>query len=204
MWPLTHDFEANPFRYDAETGRGSPLLWHCILALSYKHIYQKTGQSLAEAKAHKRKATQLLEELESDPHSPTAQGNLLDALLILMTLDCATSAQGPWVSHLNRAHKILEAIHLLRIPKTPRMQAQIDMLVWYVYVSMNSSRPFSPAASYTDPLLPPGGTSPWPSLPVKALSCQAPTLQRPSTSLSRQPSTMCQDAQTTCSSTCFD
>lgn len=144
VWPLTHDFEANPFRYDAETGRGSPLLWHCILALSYKHIHQKTGQSLAEAKAHKRKATQLLEELESDPHSPTAQGNLLDALLILMTLDCATSARGPWVSHLSRAHKILEAINLLGIPKTPRMQAQTDMLVWYasVFIILSQSLPY--------------------------------------------------------------
>lgn len=50
-----------------------------------------------------------------------------------MTLDCATSARGPWVSHLNRAHKILEAINLLKIPRTPRMQAQIDMLVWYAF-----------------------------------------------------------------------
>lgn len=147
MWPLTHDFEANPFRYDAETGRGSPLLWHCILALSYKHIYQETGQSLAEAKAHKRKATQLLEELENDPHSPTAQGNLLDALLILMTLDCATSARGPWVSHLNRAHKILEAINLLKIPRTPRMQAQIDMLVWYESFRLNFIKAIPPFPS---------------------------------------------------------
>lgn len=87
MWPLTHDFEANPFRYDIETGQGSPLLWHSILALSYKHVHRETGACLAEARVHKRKAVQLLGELEGDFGSAKSRANLLNGLLILMTLD---------------------------------------------------------------------------------------------------------------------
>ncbi|KAF2096212.1 hypothetical protein NA57DRAFT_78980 [Rhizodiscina lignyota] len=131
VWPLTHDFEANPFRYDIETGRGSPLLWHSILALSYKHIHRETGSCLAEAKVHKRKAVQLLEELDGYLGSAHSGTNLLNGLLILMTLDCATSAQGPWVAHLRRAQRIIEALGAFKIQRSPRIQAQVDMFVWW-------------------------------------------------------------------------
>ncbi|KAL6790954.1 fungal-specific transcription factor domain-containing protein [Trichoderma sp. SZMC 28012] len=131
VWPLTHDFEANPFRYDIETGKRSPLLWHSILALSYKHIHRETGSCLTEAKMHKRKAMQLLEELDCDFGSAKSRTNLLNSLLILMTLDCATSAQGPWVAHLSRAQRFLEAIEVFKIQRSPRIQAQVDMLVWW-------------------------------------------------------------------------
>lgn len=91
MWPLTNDFEANPFRYDLETGletgRSSPLLWHSILALSYKHIHRETRTCFAEAKVHKQKATQLLKDLESYLETTNSKTNLLNGLLILMTLD---------------------------------------------------------------------------------------------------------------------
>ena len=85
--PLTHDFEANPFRVDTKTGRGSQLLLHCILALSYKHINRDTGSYANEARTHKRKALQMLRELESVSQSASLEVSLLDAVLILMTLD---------------------------------------------------------------------------------------------------------------------
>ncbi|KAM5343331.1 hypothetical protein ACJ41O_014297 [Fusarium nematophilum] len=97
VMPLTHDFDANPFRFDAETGRGSQLLLHCILALSYKHINRDTGSCADEAKVHKKKALQMLRDMESTSQASPLEATFLDAVLILMTLDCATSAHGPWV-----------------------------------------------------------------------------------------------------------
>jgi len=91
VWPLTRDFETNPFRYNIETGRAFPLLWHSMLALSYKHIHRETGACLVEAKVHKRKALQLLKDSEGHLGSTTARVNLLNGLLILITLDVSLS-----------------------------------------------------------------------------------------------------------------
>ncbi|KAH7121534.1 fungal-specific transcription factor domain-containing protein [Dactylonectria macrodidyma] len=129
--PLTHDFDANPFRFDAETGRGSQLLLHCILALSYKHLNRDTGSCADEAKSYKKKALQMLRDMESVSDASPLGASFLDAVLILMTLDCATSAHGPWVWYLKRAHKIIQATEPLNVKKTPRMQARIEMLVWW-------------------------------------------------------------------------
>ncbi|KAH6892608.1 fungal-specific transcription factor domain-containing protein [Thelonectria olida] len=131
VMPLTHDFEANPFRFDAETGRGSQLLLHCILALSYKHISRDEGSCVSEAKVHKKKALQMLRNMESTSQASPLEATFLDAVLILMTLDCATSAHGPWTWYLKRAHKMIQATESLNVQKTPRMQARIEMLVWW-------------------------------------------------------------------------
>lgn len=85
--PLTNDFEANPFRFNAKTGRGSQLLLHCILALSYKHINRDTGSYADEARAHKKKALEMLREMESASQNAALEATFLDAVLILMTLD---------------------------------------------------------------------------------------------------------------------
>lgn len=89
--PLTHDFDANPFRFDAETGRGSQLLLHCILALSYKHINRDTGSCADEAKSHKKKALQMLRDMEGASQASPLEASFLDAVLILMTLDVIKS-----------------------------------------------------------------------------------------------------------------
>jgi len=85
--PLTYDSEANPFRFDAKTGQGSQLLFHCILALCYKHMNRDTGFYDSEVKTHKKQAFQMLRDMEraSEPSLPGA--TFLDAVLILMTLD---------------------------------------------------------------------------------------------------------------------
>lgn len=88
--PLTHDFEANPFRSDAKAGRDSQLLLNCILALSYKHINRDTGSCASEAKLYKRKALQMLGNMESTAQSSSIEATFLDALLILMTLDVSS------------------------------------------------------------------------------------------------------------------
>ncbi|KAI9150861.1 hypothetical protein HJFPF1_10638 [Paramyrothecium foliicola] len=129
--PLTHDFDGNPFRFDSETGRGSQLLLNSILALSYKHIYRDTGTCGYEAKVHKKKAVQMLKDAESSSELSPIGVSFLDAVLILMTLDCASSAHGPWVWYLKRAYKMIHASQSSDAPKTPRMQARMEMLVWW-------------------------------------------------------------------------
>lgn len=90
VMPLTHDFEANPFRFDAETCRGSQLLWHSILALSYKHLHRETGAHSSEAKMHKTKALQMLRDMEGATQDTALEATFLDAVLILMTLDVSS------------------------------------------------------------------------------------------------------------------
>lgn len=160
VWPLTHDFDANPFRFNIEPNQISPLLRHCILALSYKHIHRGTGTCLPKAKAHKKKAVQLLEGLEASLESAKSTTDLLNGLLVLITLDCATSARGPWIVHLRRAQKIIEALGALEIPRTPRIQAQIEMLVWWdVTLGLTSRRGFNLSSSTINSVLDPVNSS---------------------------------------------
>ncbi|KAI1771445.1 fungal-specific transcription factor domain-containing protein [Hypoxylon cercidicola] len=157
VWPLTHDFEANPFRYDLEIGQGSPLLWHSTLALSYKHIHRATGTCLGEAKVHKKKAVQLLTELEASLGCERLMSalNYLSSLANLL-LKCATSAHGPWIAHLRRAQKIIETLEKFEIKRTPRIQAQIEMLVWWdVTLGLTSRRGFTLSGSTINSVLSP-------------------------------------------------
>lgn len=150
VWPLTHDFEANPFRSNMETCRRSPLLWHSIMALCYKHVQKDTGLRLSKSEACRRRAEQLLEALGDHLESAESTDDFLNGLLILITLDvcrpqlprlhtlelsvcpkCTSSAEGPWVTHLHRARKAIEAVGELEIRRTAKIRAQIDMLVWY-------------------------------------------------------------------------
>jgi hypothetical protein len=102
--PLTKDFDANPFRHNLETSKGSQLLVHCILALCYKHINRNSDTNSAEVAYHKQQAVQLLRDLEGQEVSSLASASaanpasasgasasvgltVLDAVLILMTLD---------------------------------------------------------------------------------------------------------------------
>ncbi|ERT00199.1 hypothetical protein HMPREF1624_03570 [Sporothrix schenckii ATCC 58251] len=109
--PLTCDFAANPFRYNMQAMQQSSLLRHCILALSYRHVDHDTGACTTEATSYKRRATQMLQDrihIEATGESPP-DASLLDASIILMTLDCATSALGPWQSHLRRAKRLIQS-----------------------------------------------------------------------------------------------
>lgn len=88
--PLTHDFDANPFRSDAQPGRGSQLLLHSILALSYKHINRDTGSCAGEARTYKKKALHLLRNTDRALQASPLQASFLDAVLVLMTLDVSS------------------------------------------------------------------------------------------------------------------
>ncbi|VUC30651.1 unnamed protein product [Clonostachys rosea] len=131
VMPLTHDFDANPFRFDSKSYRNSKLLFHSILALSYKHVNRETGSCADEARTYKTNALQLLHDTENASLNTALSTTFLDALLILMTLDCATSAHGPWTWYLRRAYKMMEATKALNVEATPRMRARMEMLVWW-------------------------------------------------------------------------
>ncbi|KAF9630304.1 hypothetical protein BFW01_g866 [Lasiodiplodia theobromae] len=145
--PLTSDFEANPFRCHEKLSNGSSqLLIHSILALSYRHINRITGNCSMEARQHKEEALKLLEQ---ELHLSNTKGSLLDAVLILITLDCATSAHGPWVSHLSRAYSVLESAGGLAAMRVPRARAQIEMLVWWdVTLALTSRKGYVMPESY--------------------------------------------------------
>ena len=103
--PLTKDFDGNPFRTNADVGRSSQLLLHCVLALSYKHMDRDTGSCGAEATMHKGKALQMLRDTESALEVPSIAATLLDAVLILMTLEVGPPQQfytclGTWLTQV--------------------------------------------------------------------------------------------------------
>ncbi|KAL6415156.1 hypothetical protein AUP68_01701 [Ilyonectria robusta] len=129
--PLTYNFDANPFRRDPETIKTSELLLHSVLTCSYKHVARDAGSFFPEAFHHWEQAMRLLAEIEEQTDFTSFEPAVLDSILILMSLDCATSADGPWPYHLQRAHKMLETMEQLHIPNTPRVKAQIGMLVWW-------------------------------------------------------------------------
>ncbi|CAH0017062.1 unnamed protein product [Clonostachys rhizophaga] len=143
VMPLTHDFDANPFRFDTKSYRNSKLLFHSILALSYKHINRETGSCADEARSYKTRALQMLHDTENASTGTALATTFLDALLIMMTLDCATSAHGPWTWYLKRAYKMMQATKSLNIEVTPRMRARMEMLVWWdVTLALTSRQGF--------------------------------------------------------------
>ncbi|KAF4308354.1 hypothetical protein GTA08_BOTSDO03652 [Botryosphaeria dothidea] len=75
-------------------------------------------------------------------------------MLILMTLNCATSAHGPWNSHLTRAYTIFEAASGLSATlRVPRARAQIEMLVWWdVTLALTSRKGYVMPESYVSRL----------------------------------------------------
>ncbi|OAA57626.1 hypothetical protein SPI_07285 [Niveomyces insectorum RCEF 264] len=136
--PLTCDFAANPFRYNLATMQHSSLLRQCILALSYKHVNHDTGACTNEATAYKRRATQMLQDTMPPDGRAGPDASLLDASIVLVTLDCATSALGPWPSHLRRAKRILQSTPANRF--TAQRRAQIGLLAWFDVTRALTSR----------------------------------------------------------------
>lgn len=95
--PLTHDFDANPFRFDTKSYRNSKLLFHSILALSYKHINRETGSCADEARTYKTRALQMLHDTENASTGTALATTFLDALLIMMTLEVSSSWPHPFL-----------------------------------------------------------------------------------------------------------
>ncbi|KAL2818166.1 fungal-specific transcription factor domain-containing protein [Aspergillus cavernicola] len=127
--PLTGDIPGavNPFRCERQTSKLSGLLIHAILALCCQHSERLVGNQSSEAAEHRRKAVQLLESaLKSRPVL-----SLLDPILILFTLDCTLSATGTWSTKLRRAYSMLQTLGGTKVLTTPRMRAQVGMLIWW-------------------------------------------------------------------------
>ncbi|KAF4811277.1 hypothetical protein CGCSCA5_v010022 [Colletotrichum siamense] len=129
--PLTSDFDANPFRCGSLKWKKSDILLHSILALSYRHINRVTGKCGREASQHKTTALKMLEERQRSGHTQSAENGLLEAVLILFTLNCSLSAYGSWTSQLHAAHRVLTTFDKSGGQRTPRVEAQISMLIWW-------------------------------------------------------------------------
>lgn len=74
----------------------------------------------------------ILMTLNVSSHSPLRTLPNDNAFLKNRPRQCATSAHGPWNSHLTRAYTIFEAASGLSATlRVPRARAQIEMLVWW-------------------------------------------------------------------------
>ncbi|KAK2762974.1 hypothetical protein CKAH01_16005 [Colletotrichum kahawae] len=94
--PLTSDFDANPFRCGSLNWKKSDILLHSILALSYRHINRVTGKCGREASQHKTTALKMLEERQRSGRTQTAENGLLEAVLILFTLNVRANTDLRW------------------------------------------------------------------------------------------------------------
>ncbi|KAL2850228.1 hypothetical protein BJY01DRAFT_233302 [Aspergillus pseudoustus] len=126
--PITGDISLsiNPLRCERQVSKPSGLLIQAIIALCCQHSARLMGSHSDEAAEHRRKATQLLES--AFKCRPVL--SLLDPILILFTLHCTISASGIWLSKL-RTHSMLQTLGGTTVLTTPRMRAQVGMLIWW-------------------------------------------------------------------------
>ena len=85
--PLTSDTALNPFRYRKPLPQESRLLFHAILALCCRHLSQITGAWSSEEREHRSQAMKLLEYTLRNGQLTREGLTLLDAILVLFTLD---------------------------------------------------------------------------------------------------------------------
>ncbi|KAE8373874.1 fungal-specific transcription factor domain-containing protein [Aspergillus bertholletiae] len=127
--PLTGDIPGavNPFRCERQVSKPSILLIHAILALCCQHSERLVASQSREAAEHRGQAVRLLESaLQNKPHL-----TLLDPILILFTLDCTLSAAGTWATKLRRTYSMLQTLGGTGVLTTPRIRAQVGMLIWW-------------------------------------------------------------------------
>ncbi|KIW81559.1 hypothetical protein Z517_04585 [Fonsecaea pedrosoi CBS 271.37] len=129
--PLTSDMAVNPFRIKGFAPEGSQLLLQSVLALCTQHQVN-TGTSVpAEALEKRSRVSDMLSLALQNGESSNKSSCLLEAILILITLDCAISALGNWSEHIHKAETVFEAWGGASALNTPRLRAQASMLVWW-------------------------------------------------------------------------
>ncbi|KIW36494.1 uncharacterized protein PV06_11261 [Exophiala oligosperma] len=130
--PLTADMNLNPFRIRQRDNLPSPsFVAHAVLALSCQHLNHLTGGWATKAVEHRSKADLMLAAALSGREYPNSLGDILDAILIMITQDCALSALGTWNVHLRRALEALNAAGAVAALDDTRVQSQVAMLVWW-------------------------------------------------------------------------
>ena len=101
------------------------------MALSSHHLARTRGdvRLKTESLNHKSTAIKFYSDALLQPNIQHLA--LLDTLLILITLEAAQSALSTWKVHLVGAYNLIEAAGGASVLVTPRLKAQIGMLVWW-------------------------------------------------------------------------
>ncbi|KAK8122944.1 hypothetical protein PG984_011614 [Apiospora sp. TS-2023a] len=124
--PLTFDLRVNPFQY-RKGGNTEPLfLVHAAMALAGHHIESGFTEH------HKGTALHLLRESLNTSANLKHVYHMLDAIVILFSLDETQSAWGNWSTHLVGAFALLEACGGVKAwTKSPRAVVQVALLIWW-------------------------------------------------------------------------
>jgi hypothetical protein len=87
--PLTHDYNANPFRVRLDRIQESPSLLHAAMALSSQHLAKISRSAImaTEMHSHQSNAMQLFSEALNNPSSEP----VLDTLLLLIIFEVSSS-----------------------------------------------------------------------------------------------------------------
>ncbi|KAK2865163.1 hypothetical protein FQN49_003848 [Arthroderma sp. PD_2] len=133
--PLTSDLQINPFLYRTDLNPEPIFLIHAVMALAGHHVQSTTTQD------HRHSAFQLLRESLSAGSNPGDAYSMLDAVIILFSLDETQSAFGNWNTHLAGAYGLLEACGGIKGWATSaRAMAQVGILTWWDAITSLVSR----------------------------------------------------------------
>ncbi|PMD40625.1 hypothetical protein L207DRAFT_554328 [Hyaloscypha variabilis F] len=132
--PLSGDVPSNPFRYQLDNSSGSQSLLHAILAVSCYHAGRQTSNGdypSSDVINHQNTAVKLYhEELNSFTGPPGVQ--ILDTTMVLFLYNATQCAFSNWTARISEAGKILNLFGGAQsLVNSPRIQAQIVMLLWW-------------------------------------------------------------------------
>ncbi|KAI5460158.1 fungal-specific transcription factor domain-containing protein [Mariannaea sp. PMI_226] len=138
--PLSHDCRNNPFRIRMDFTESFTFLLHAVLAISSHHLAKTNNCSNLDEEMQKHWCTAI--RLFSTALGHCNFQPLLDTLLILINIESTQSAYGMSDMHLRGAHRLLrESSAAEECKKSPRLRAQMAMLIWWdVTASLISRR----------------------------------------------------------------
>ncbi|EGD90491.1 hypothetical protein H112_01951 [Trichophyton rubrum D6] len=124
--PLTSDLRINPFRYRKDLEPEPTFLVHAVMALAGHYVHSASTQD------HRHAAFQLIREKLGSYNNTEDVYSMLDAVIILFSLDETQSAFGNWNTHLLGVYGLLEACDGIGIwAASTRATAQVAILTWW-------------------------------------------------------------------------
>ncbi|EZF33587.1 hypothetical protein H109_01392 [Trichophyton interdigitale MR816] len=133
--PLTSDLRINPFRYRKDLEPEPTFLVHAVMALAGHHVHSTSTQD------HRHAAFHLIREKLGSYNNTEDVYFMLDAIIILFSLDETQSAFGNWNTHLLGAYGLLEACGGIQIwAASARATAQVAILTWWDAITSLVSR----------------------------------------------------------------
>ncbi|OAL74227.1 hypothetical protein A7D00_2259 [Trichophyton violaceum] len=150
--PLTSDLRINPFRYRKDLEPEPTFLVHAVMALAGHHVHSASTQD------HRHAAFQLIREKLGSYNNTEDVYSMLDAVIILFSLDETQSAFGNWNTHLLGVYGLLEACDVMQSArlcaekrKSSSMQcATFDTMILEIEQLLESWDHTSPATAIQD------------------------------------------------------